>query len=156
MLKVKSKAPSFSLNDQDGKAHVLKDYKGKWVVLYFYPKDNTPGCTKEACSFRDWADKFKIKDVVILGVSVDSEASHKKFEEKYSLPFTLLSDIEKKVVKRYNVWGLKKFMGKEYMGTQRKSFLIDPNGVIVKIYDKVAPEFHAQEVIHDVASFSRG
>ena len=149
-LKIGDKAPQFLLTDQNGKEHKLSDYKGKWILLYFYPKDDTPGCTKEACTIRDSYSYFKKNEVVVLGVSTDSVIKHKKFEEKYSLPFTLLSDEEKKVVNLYGVWGKKKFMGKEYMGTSRNSFLIDTSQNIVKIYEKVKPEEHAQEVLKDI------
>ncbi|MBP9751892.1 MAG: thioredoxin-dependent thiol peroxidase [Candidatus Moranbacteria bacterium] len=155
MLKLKSKAPSFSLPDQEGKEHTLKDYLGKWVVLYFYPKDDTPGCTVEACSFRDNYSKLKRTGIVVLGVSVDPMKKHAKFVEKYSLPFTLLSDEEKMVVERYGVWGKKKFMGREYMGTMRTTFLIDPKGKIAKIYENVKPDAHAEEILSDVKAFSR-
>lgn len=150
-LEEKQKAPDFTLPDQDGKAHTLSDYKGSWVVVYFYPKDNTPGCTKEACAFRDSFPDFKKLKAVVLGISVDSVKSHDKFAAKFELPFTLLSDEEKKVVKAYGVWGKKKFMGREYMGTMRTSFLIDPDGTIAKIYWKVKPAEHADEILADLA-----
>ncbi|TSC90526.1 MAG: peroxiredoxin Q/BCP [Parcubacteria group bacterium Gr01-1014_2] len=146
-LKEKQIAPDFKLPDQDGKIHKLSDYRGRWVVLYFYPKDNTPGCTKEACAIRDSFPAFEKLKAKVLGVSVDSVVSHKKFAEKFSLPFTLLADEKKEVVKKYGVWGKKRFMGKEYDGTYRTSFLIDPNGKIVKIYENVKPEIHAEEVL---------
>lgn len=149
MLKINSKAPDFKLPDKDGKEHSLKDYKGKWVLLYFYPKDDTPGCTKEACAIRDNLPDFKKLKLTVLGVSVDTVKSHKKFAEKYDLPFTLLADEDKSVVKKYGVWAKKKFMGREYMGTLRTSFLIDPSGKIVKIYENVKPEIHAEEVLRD-------
>lgn len=148
--KVGTKAPAFTAPDQNGKMHSLKDYAGRWVILYFYPKDDTPGCTKEACSFRDGFSKFKRAGIEILGVSVDSVKKHTKFVEKYSLPFTLLSDENKGIVEAYKVWGLKKFMGREYMGTQRVSYLINPEGKIAKVYEKVKPEDHADEVLADV------
>ncbi|OGN07974.1 MAG: hypothetical protein A3C61_00850 [Candidatus Yanofskybacteria bacterium RIFCSPHIGHO2_02_FULL_39_10] len=143
-------APDFELLDQNGKLHKLSDYRGKTVLLYFYPKDDTPGCTKEACSIRDSQANFKNLTTVVLGVSVDSIKSHKKFAEKYKLPFTLLSDEKKAVVNLYGVWGKKKFMGREYMGTLRSSFLISPDGKIAKIYEKVKPEIHAEEVLEDI------
>jgi len=149
--KLHSLAPTFTLPDQNGKEHSLEDYKGQWVLLYFYPKDDTTGCTKEACMMRDYFPNFKKADAKVLGVSVDSVASHKKFEEKYDLPFTLLADVEKKVVNEYGVWGKKKFMGREYDGTFRTSFIIDPKGKIAKIYEGVKPEIHAKEVIDDLA-----
>lgn len=155
MLKLASKAPWFVLPDQEGEEHSLKDYLGKWVVLYFYPKDDTPGCTVEACSFRDNFSKLKRASVVVLGVSVDPVRKHAKFAEKYSLPFTLLSDEEKTVVEKYGVWGKKKFMGREYMGTMRTTFLIDPAGKIAKIYENVKPDAHAEEILSDVRTFSK-
>ena len=150
MLKIKTKAPDFKLPDQDEKIHSLKDYKGQWVLLYFYPKDDTPGCTKEACAIRDSFPSFGKLKAAVLGVSVDSVKSHKKFADKYELPFTLLSDEKKKVVKLYGVWDKKKMMGREYMGILRTSFLIDPQGKIVKIYENVKPEIHAGEVLADL------
>ncbi|MBN1779111.1 MAG: thioredoxin-dependent thiol peroxidase [Candidatus Buchananbacteria bacterium] len=149
-LKIKDKAPAFKALDQSGKTHQLKDYLGDWLLLYFYPKDDTPGCAKEACSLRDNFPNFKKVKAKIVGVSVDSVASHKKFAEKYQLPFTLLSDEDKKIVKSYGVWQKKKFMGREYMGTVRTSFLIDPKGKIFKIYENVKPDKHAEEVITDL------
>ncbi len=148
-------APVFSLPDQNGKMHTLSDYKGKWVLMYFYPKDNTPGCTKQACAIRDEFPAFKKLKCVVFGISTDSEKSHKKFEEKFELPFTLLADTEKKVVSAYKVWGLKKFMGREYMGTMRTSFLIDPEGKIRTVYDNVKPEIHAEEVLRDLKKFKK-
>ena len=150
MKKAGTKAPSFKAPDQEGVVRSLKDYAGKWVILYFYPKDDTPGCTKEACSFRDGFAKFKRAGIEVIGVSVDSVKKHAKFVEKYSLPFTLLSDEDKKIVEAYGVWGEKKFMGRTYMGTNRVSYLINPEGKISKVYDKVKPEEHADEVLADV------
>lgn len=152
-LHVGDKAPEFSLKDQNGKIHSLLDYKGKWVLLYFYPQDDTPGCTTEACSFRDNLPRFPETDFVVLGISTDTIESHKKFADKYGLPFTLLSDEEKQVVKLYDVWQIKKFTGKEYLGTVRTSFLIDSQGNIAKIYEKVKPETHVQEVLKDLHSY---
>lgn len=148
--KLYSTAPLFSLPDQNGEEHSLADYAGKWILLYFYPKDDTPGCTKEACAIRDSFSNFKKLEITVLGVSVDSAASHKKFEEKYKLPFTLLSDDKKEVVKKYGVWGKKKMMGHNYEGTLRTSFLIDPDGKIAKIYEDVNPVMHAEEVLADL------
>jgi peroxiredoxin Q/BCP len=153
---VGKKAPAFVLPDQDGKERALKDYAGKWVVLYFYPKDDTPGCTKEACGFRDSFAALKRAGVAVLGVSVDPVRKHAKFAEKYSLPFTLLSDESKEVVERYGVWGKKKFMGREYMGTHRVTFLIDPAGKVAKVYADVKPDRHAEEVLADVKVLSKG
>ncbi|QQR79239.1 MAG: thioredoxin-dependent thiol peroxidase [Candidatus Moraniibacteriota bacterium] len=146
------KAPQFSLPDQAGKMRSLKEFLGRFVVLYFYPKDDTPGCTIEACSFRDNFTALKKSRAVVLGVSIDPVKKHAKFAEKYSLPFTLLSDEAKQVVERYGVWGKKKFMGREYMGTHRVSFLIDPKGKIAKIYDPVKPAGHAEVVLSDIQS----
>lgn len=146
-LKAGDKAPDFELLDQNGKSHKLSDYLGKWVFLYFYPKDDTPGCTKEACGIRDNFSRFKKSKIVVLGVSVDSVGSHNKFSKKYSLPFSILSDKDKKAVKLYGVWRKKKFMGKEYVGIARTSFVINPKREIVKIYEAVNPETHAGEVL---------
>ena len=143
-------APEFMLEDQGGVERALEDYRGSWVLLYFYPKDDTAGCTKQACALRDEFPAFENIDVVILGVSIDSVASHHKFAQKYELPFTLLADENKKVVEQYGVWQKKKMMGKEYMGTVRTSFLIDPDGMIAKVYENVKPEVHAREVLTDL------
>jgi peroxiredoxin Q/BCP len=147
---VGSKAPDFSLPDQDGKPHSLSDYRGKTVLLYFYPKDMTPGCTTEACSFRDAMNDFKGAGIQVLGVSVDSVESHKKFAERYHLNFPILSDMNKKVVQDYGVWGEKKFMGVKYTGTSRESFLINGKGVVAKHYPKVKPAEHVAEVLKEV------
>jgi len=141
------KAPDFSAKDQSGNIVSLSDFKGKKVVLYFYPKDDTPGCTKEACNFRDNFALLKKNGYVVLGVSVDSERSHKKFIEKYELPFTLISDTEKQVVTAYGVWGKKKFMGREYMGTARVTFVIDEKGIIEKVIDKVETTDSTSQVL---------
>ncbi len=148
-------AKNFTLPDQDGKLHTLKDYVGKWVVLYFYPKDDTPGCTVEACQFRDNFPKFKRSKAVILGVSADAVKKHAKFVGKYELPFTLLADEEKKVVELYGVWAKKKFMGREYMGILRTSFLIAPDGKIAKVYENVKPAEHALEVLRDIGELRK-
>jgi peroxiredoxin Q/BCP len=150
MLKIGQKAPEFSLPDQEGKIHSLKDYKGSKVLLYFYPKDDTPGCTTEACNFRDGYDEFKKMGLVILGVSADSVKSHKKFAEKFNLQFPLLSDESKDTINAYEAWGMKKFMGREYEGIFRKSFLINEEGNIEKIYDEVKAKEHAEEVKGDI------
>jgi peroxiredoxin Q/BCP len=155
-IKTGQLAIDFELSDQNGKSHKLSDYKGEWVLLYFYPKDDTPGCTKEACAIRDHFPNFKKLKAVVLGISVDSVESHKKFAEKYKLPFTLLSDAKKEVVKKYGVWGKKTFMGKAFMGTKRTSFLINPEFKIVKIYENVKPEIHAEEVLNDLNFFIGG
>lgn len=148
--KTGSPAPSFTLPDQEGKKHSLADYAGKWVLLYFYPKDDTPGCTIEACTIRDQFKDFERIGAVVLGVSTDSVASHKKFATAYKLPFTLLADVDKEVVGRYGVFGEKKFLGRTYMGTSRMSFLIDPSGAIAKVYEKVKPLTHAAQVVADL------
>ena len=137
MLATGTQAPGFTLPDQNGKMHSLSDYRGQKVVLYFYPRDNTPGCTKQACAFGELYPQFREKGAVVLGVSKDSVASHKKFEEKYGLPFTLLSDVEKEVIQAYGVWQEKKNYGKVSMGVVRTTYLIDENGVIVKAFSKV-------------------
>lgn len=141
------KAPDFSLADQTGKIHNLSDYRGKWVLVYFYPKDDTPGCTKEACSFRDMSLDFKKKDMVILGISKDNVESHKKFANKFNLNFPILSDESKEVIRAYKAWGKKKFMGREYEGTLRNSYLVNPVGEIVKVFERVNPLSHAKEVL---------
>jgi len=145
-----NKAPDFSLKDQKGKTHTLSDYKGHIVLIYFYPKDNTPGCTSQACAIRDNFPFFEKLNVKVLGISVDSVKSHKRFADKYELTFTLLSDEEKKVVDLFGVWGKKKFMGREFMGTLRTSFLVNNDGVIEKVYEKVKPAVHAEEVLKDI------
>ena len=147
MLKEGDKAPNFSSKDQDGKTVKLSDFKGKRIVLYFYPKDDTPGCTKEACSFRDADAVFNEKGIKVLGVSTDDEKSHQKFISKFQLPFDLLADNDKKIVNDYGVWGEKSMYGRKYMGTFRKTFLIDEQGKIVKIFDKVDVSKHADEVL---------
>lgn len=150
MLKVGDKAPVFELNDQNGRIHRLSDYKGKTVVLYFYPKDMTPGCTAEACGFRDDFSEFEKKGVSIIGVSNDDEASHKKFMDKHELPFILLADKEKKTAKDYGTYGEKSFLGKKYMGISRMTFLIDGKGIIRKIYPKVDVKYHSMEILEDL------
>ncbi len=150
MLTTDSKAPDFSAPDQLGKIHKLSGYKGSWVVLYFYPRDDTPGCTKEACSFRDSYRILQKMGVTILGVSKDSVKSHQKFAAKFNLNFPLLSDEDKQIIKSYNAWRNKKFMGREYEGTTRITYLINPQGKIKKIYEKVNPLVHVQEIINDL------
>ena len=140
-------APNFSAKDANGATVRLKDLRGQKVVLYFYPKDDTPGCTKEACSFRDAFADFKQRDIEVLGVSVDSEASHKKFTAKYKLPFTLLADPDHSIADAYGVYGEKKFMGRTYLGVKRITFLIDEKGRIKKVFEKVKPEEHAHDVL---------
>lgn len=141
------KAPVFRAVTQDGSLVSLADLKGKNVILYFYPKDDTPGCTKEACAFRDEFAQFKKRGAVVLGVSIDSVKSHAKFVEKYQLPFALLADEDQQIVQAYGVWGEKSFMGRKYQGTHRVTFLIGPDGVIRKIWPAVKPVEHAKEVI---------
>ncbi len=147
MPKEGSLAPAFKTTDAEGKPVSLKNYRGEKVVLYFYPKDDTPGCTKEACSFRDAFSAFQKRGIKILGVSPDQEKAHKKFTEKYSLPFTLLSDTDHAIADAYGTWGEKKFMGRTYMGVKRMTFLIDERGKIKKIFERVKPEEHASEVL---------
>lgn len=137
MLEIGTQAPDFALPDQDGKLHALSDYRGRKVVLYFYPKDNTAGCTKQACGFAELYPQFTEKGAAVLGVSKDSVASHKKFEQKYGLPFTLLSDEDRAVIQAYDVWKEKVNYGKVTMGVVRTTYLIDENGVIVRAMDKV-------------------
>ena len=145
-----TKAPDFELKDSEGKVHKLSDYKGKTFVLYFYPKDDTKGCTTEACSFRDSYAEFEQAGVDVVGISPDDEQSHTKFIDKYELPFTLLSDPDHKVCEAYGVWGLKKFMGREYEGVLRTTLVIGPEGEIVKVFEKVKPTDHSQEVLEIV------
>jgi peroxiredoxin Q/BCP len=140
-------APDFELPDETGTLQKLSDFRGKPVVLYFYPKDDTPGCTTEACNFRDDYSDYKNADVVILGVSPDSVKSHVKFKEKHGLPFPLLADEDHKVCELYEVWALKKFMGREYMGVLRTTYLIDAQGKIVHVFEKVKPADHSAEVL---------
>lgn len=147
MLKEGDKAPDFTTKDQNGEKVKLSDFKGQKVVLYFYPKDDTPGCTKEACSFRDADDVYKSKGIKVFGVSTDDEKSHQKFISKFQLPFDLLADTDKDIVEKYGVWGEKSMYGKKYMGTLRKTFLIDENGKIAHIFDKVNVSEHADEVL---------
>ncbi len=142
-----SVAPDFSTTDAEGRNVSLKDFRGEKVVLYFYPKDDTPGCTKEACSFRDAFSEFKKRGIKILGVSPDKEASHKKFADKYKLPFTLLADTDHSIANAYGTYGEKKFMGRTYMGIIRTTFLIDEQGKIKKVFEKVKPKEHAREVL---------
>lgn len=143
-------APDFSLAANDGKTYTLSGLKEQKILLYFYPKDNTSGCTCEAEAFRDAIAEYKKKKTLVFGISTDSVASHQKFAEKLALPFPLLADEKKKVVKLYGVWGKKKMMGKEYMGTKRMSFLIDEKGVVQEVYENVKPKEHAAEVLADL------
>lgn len=140
-------APEFTLADEEGRMHSLSDYSGKPVVLYFYPKDDTPGCTKEACGFRDDYSAYEEAGVVILGVSPDTSKSHAKFKTKYELPFTLLADPDHDVLKLYGVWGLKKSFGREYEGVFRTTFLIGEDGKILRVFKKVKPAVHSAEIL---------
>jgi peroxiredoxin Q/BCP len=154
MLVLNSPLPQFSLPDQDGVTHTSQEYKGKWLIVYFYPKDDTPGCTKEACGLRDSYEEFAKNNITVVGISKDSVKSHKKFQEKYHLPFTLLSDPTTETIQKFDSWGKKKFMGREYMGIMRNTFLIDPTGKIVKIYENVDPTTHAAKILEDFSILS--
>ena len=147
MLKKGIKAPLFTLPDRDGNAVSLSDFLGKKVVLYFYPKDNTPGCTRQACAFAGLYEEFKKKDIVVIGISKDSVASHQKFAEKYNLPFILLSDPELAAIKAYDVWQEKKMCGKVGFGVVRTTFIIDENGLIQTVMPKVKPDTNAEEIL---------
>ena len=151
MLEVGTKAPDFTLPDQNGNMHSLSDYRGKKVILYFYPKDNTPGCTKQACGFAERYPKFTEKGAVVLGISKDSVASHKKFEEKYGLPFTLLADPELVAIQAYDVWQEKKNYGKTYMGVVRTTYLIDEEGKIAKAFDKVKAADNPEQMLGELS-----
>ena len=150
MLEIGTQAPDFTLSDQNGNMHSLSEYRGKKVILYFYPKDNTPGCTKQACGFAERFPQFTEKGAVILGISKDSVASHKKFEEKYGLPFTLLADPELVAIQAYDVWQEKKNYGKTYMGVVRTTYLIDENGKIVKAFDKVKAADNPEQMLGEL------
>ncbi len=150
MLEVGTKAPDFTLPDQNGNMHSLSEYRGKKVILYFYPKDNTAGCTKQACGFAERYPQFTEKGAVVLGVSKDSVASHKKFEEKYGLPFTILSDSELVAIQAYDVWQEKKNYDKTYMGVVRTTYLIDENGKIVKAFDKVKAADNPEQMLGEL------
>ena len=155
LLKVGATAPAINLSDQDGKMQKLSDYKGQWVLIYFYPKDNTPGCTTEACGIRDSFPNFNKLKVKVFGISADSIAKHKKFAEKYELPFTLLADEGREVVEKYGVWDKKSMYGRIFMGINRTSFLVDPKGKIVRIYEKVKPADHAAQVLADLKDLQK-
>jgi len=146
-IKAGNTAPEFELLDENGNQHSISEYRGKPLILYFYPKDDTPGCTTEACNFRDDYSAYQQAGVTILGVSPDSSKSHMKFKTKYGLPFSLLADEDHKVADLYQVWGPKKFMGKSYEGILRTTFLIDPNGQIVKVFENVKPAEHSAEIL---------
>ncbi len=147
MLKAGGIAPDFNLSDAEGKNVSLSDFKGKKIVLYFYPKDDTPGCTKEACSFRDVYDKILAKGAVVIGISADNAESHKNFKKKYNLPFHLLSDMEHKIIEAYGAWGDKTYQGKVSKGIIRSTYIIDEKGVISEVFPRVTPDNHAAEVI---------
>ncbi|MEX1308064.1 MAG: thioredoxin-dependent thiol peroxidase [Eubacteriales bacterium] len=147
MLSIGDRAPDFKINDDKGNPIALSDFKGKKVVLYFYPKDNTPGCTTEACGLRDVYDEILDLGAVVLGVSKDSESSHTKFKEKFNLPFHLLADVDNEIIEPYGAWGEKKMYGKTYMGINRITYIIDENGKITHVWPKVKPADHAAEVL---------
>jgi peroxiredoxin Q/BCP len=155
-LKSGDAAPDITLLDQHGDEQSLAQRRGRWVLVYFYPRDDTPGCTVEACGVRDAWSGFGTAGVDVLGISADNVKSHKRFADKFALPFTLLADEEKAVVRAYGAWGKKKFMGREFDGILRQSFLVDPRGKIAKVYPKVKPDEHAEEVLADVAALSGG
>ncbi len=148
-------APNFTLRDQNNVEHSLTNYRGQWVLLYFYPKDDTPGCTKEACVLRDALPRFEGLHALVFGISKDTVESHKKFADKYGLPFPLLADETREVIDSYGVWQEKNMYGKKIMGVVRSSFLIDPEGVVRKVYEKVKPETHADEVLEDLATLAQ-
>ena len=151
MLEIGTKAPAFSLTDQNGDIHTLEEYRGKKVVLYFYPKDSTSGCTKQACGFADRYPQFLEKDAVVIGVSKDSVKSHKNFETKYSLPFTILSDTELSCIQAYDVWKEKKMYGKTSMGVVRTTYLIDEEGIIIKAFDKVKADENPEQMLKELS-----
>ncbi len=150
MLEIGTKAPSFSLPDQNGDIHTLEEYKGKKVILYFYSRDNTPGCTKQACNFAELYPQFQQEDAIIVGISKDSVKSHKRFEEKYSLPFTLLSDESTEVIQAYDVWKEKKLYGKVSMGVVRTTYLIDEDGIIIKAFTKVKAADNPLQMLNEL------
>ncbi|WP_448533089.1 thioredoxin-dependent thiol peroxidase [Parathermosynechococcus lividus] len=155
-LEVGSFAPLFTLPDASGTLVSLEQLRGQWVILYFYPRDNTPGCTKEACGYREVAAALAQRNVTILGISPDSVASHQKFQKKFDLPFRLLSDTDTAVAQAYGSYGSKTFMGKEYLGVYRDTFLIDPEGKLAAIYRRVKPDAHIAQVLEDVARLQQG
>ena len=155
MLKIGRKAPTFTLKDQDGNEQTLKVFAGKWLLIYFYPKDDTPGCTKEACMIAEVYQDFKKLGVTVLGVSKDTSRSHKKFAEKYKLPFTLLSDTSTEMIQAYGAWAEKSMFGKKYMGILRISYLINPEGKVAKVYPDVDPANHALELLKDIKALKK-
>ncbi len=154
MIKEGDIAPDFALPDQKGKIHKLSDYEGKWLLIYFYPKDDTPGCTKEACGFRDNLPHFEKNKLTVIGVSTDSVKSHQKFANKHKLSFPILADTDKKTVNDYGVWQQKSFLGHKYSGIVRSSFLVGPDGQVVKVYPKVNPLKHVKQVLEDFEELS--
>ncbi len=154
-IKVGDPAPEFSLPDQSGELHSLAETRGSWTLIYFYPKDDTPGCTKEACFVGEAFPAFEKLQTYVFGISADSVKSHKKFSDKFKLPFPILSDEAKNTLEAYGVWQQKKMMGREFMGTVRTSFLLDPRGTVAKIYEKVKPEVHAEEVLEDIKTYQK-
>lgn len=156
MLEIGSQAPPFTLVNQDGELISLTDYTGQWVVVYFYPKDDTPGCTTEACSFRDGFHELTKHQVVILGISKDSVASHKKFHNKFGLNFDILSDPDRTVIEAYDAWQPKSMYGKTFMGIQRMTYLVNPDGRIASVWPKVTPKDHATAILNFVASVKSG
>jgi thioredoxin-dependent peroxiredoxin len=147
------RAPDFSLPDQYGDIHTLSDYKDKWLLIYFYPKDETPGCTKEACNFRDNSEAFAEKGVEIIGISKDSVSSHIAFSQKHELPFPILSDETAETIKAFGAWGEKKFIGKTYEGINRNTYLINPEGEILHVYENVNPLTHVSSLLKDIDTF---
>lgn len=150
VIKASIPAPDFQLPDETGSLHKLSDYRGKYVILYFYPKDDTPGCTTEACGFRDDYTLYQAAGAVVLGVSPDAPKSHIKFKLKYNLPYTLLSDVDHAVCEQYGVWGLKKSMGREYKGVLRTTFIIAPDGSIQKVFENVKPDGHSSQILAEI------
>lgn len=153
MLSAGMNAIDFSLPDMNGNIHRLSDYKGKKVILYFYPKDMTSGCTRQACAFRDVYEEYKQRDIVVIGISKDDEKSHRKFIEKNELPFLLLSDTDTKVNQAYGVWVEKSLYGNRYMGTQRATFIVDESGMIIKVYEKASPKENANDILKFLNSY---
>lgn len=151
MIEIGQKAPPFSLLDAEGEAHRLDEFSGSWLVLYFYPRDSTPGCTTEACGFRDRHDEIRKAGAAVVGISADGGKAHAKFRDTYGLPFLLLSDPEKKVIESYGAWGEKKMYGKTILGILRSTFLIDGNGLVRKVFPKVSPAGHAEEILAALA-----
>lgn len=154
MLSIDSKAPNFTLPNQLDKPISLSDFLGKWVIVYFYPKDDTPGCTTEACNFRDDMDQLIEANVEILGISKDNVTSHKKFADKYNLNFNILADPERTVIESYGAWQEKSMYGKKYMGIQRMTYIIDPTGTVRHLYPKVTPNGHAKEILKQIKELS--